>query len=179
MAKKKSKKYSLPLLVAGVFILLLAGGIFRQTFIQSTQHLIPLQIVPTPTPAADLVGVLADVAVAYPSAPWSNPLVASQETFYGLLTGAEMHATTTSQTASLQPFMSPDDLARLGFTIDKNLYANGAGSGMWGYKRTVNKKSQILLFSYTTHPTSQKPNGPLQFTCPCKMDITIFASSPF
>lgn len=62
---------------------------------------------------------------------------------------------------------------------DNNLAADGPGSSLWGYKKEVDGKTQIIIFSYKTQPTSNKPDEPLQFDCPCKVDWSVFISYPF
>lgn len=127
-------------------------------------------------PSKDLSDMLASVAVWWPDAPWTNPAITIQTTSYGKLSGADMQATVTSPTASMQPFENTTELSQEGFVKDTTLDAGGAGSATWGYKRVQNGKTQILLFSYATTPTSSNPNEPLQFACPCKQIITVFVS---
>lgn len=156
-----------------LLIIFFALAIYRQAHAPSlpTSH--------TAIPPTDLVNVLAEVALSYPSAPWSEPLVATQITPYGTLKGAQIKATITSPQAYITPFVSNDQLKKLGFALDNSLAANGAGSGIWGYKKVDNKFSQILLFMYQTHATSDNTNEPLQFHCPCTMDITAFISNEY
>jgi hypothetical protein len=123
--------------------------------------------------------LLIDVAVWYPSAPWTTPKATSEQTQYGDLSGESMSATVTSQTAMLPHFEQQQTLKAKGFMPDMMLAADGPGSSMWGYKKDDGATSQILTFSYKTQPTSSNPNEPLQFNCPCKLDISVFSSSPF
>lgn len=123
--------------------------------------------------------LLADIAVWYPSAPWSTPKETTEQTMYGSLTGKSMKATVTSPTATLPHFEQVNTLVQKGFTLDNNLSADGPGSSVWGYKKEENGETQIILFSYKTEPSSSNLNEPLQFNCPCKINTSVFVSNPF
>lgn len=110
---------------------------------------------------------------------WSNPTQATEQTMYGNLTGEEMTTQITSDQAMVSPFENSTTLKNEGFELDNNLAAGGAGSSVSGYKRMVNGKTQVLLYSYQTQPTSNNPNEPLQFNCPCKVSLKVFLSETF
>lgn len=123
--------------------------------------------------------LLVDAAVWYPSAPWTEPTSTSMETPYGNLQGQQITATVTSDKAYLDHFEIVDMLTKLGFESDPGLAADGPGASSWGYIKNENGEKQIMLFSYKTQPSSNNPNEPLQFDCPCKIDVTVFVSNPF
>lgn len=123
--------------------------------------------------------LLVDVAVWYPSAPWSEPTADSDQTLYGELTGESIKAQVTSDTATLPHFEIVNELIQMGFASDNNLSADGPGSSTWGYKKIENGKTQVIIFAYRTIPTNANPDEPLQFNCPCKIDIEAFVSKPF
>lgn len=150
----------------------LAGGYY---------YFAPKSAAPTPSvTVSPQTGLMADVAVWYPSAPWSEPAEDSEViSSYGTFAGESMHATVTSQTASLPHFEIVSELKDKGFLPDNNLSADGPGSSTWGYKKTEDGQNQIILFSYKTQPTSSAPNEPLQFNCPCQVEVNVFVTSPF
>lgn len=176
MAKKK--RYTPEqshMLIFGAFLAILAVFLFLYER-QSPQTSPKTQIVtPTLSPEASL---LVDAAVWYPSAPWSPPKVSSQTTYYGDLQGQSIQATVTSNTPSLEHFEIVPMLKEKGFLPDNNLSADGPGSSTWGYKRSENGQMQVMTFSYKTRPTNSNPNEPVQFNCPCKIDVTVFVSNP-
>lgn len=133
---------------------------------------------PNPSIPPSALEILVDAAVWYPSAPWSEPTIGrSAGSYYGNIDGQSITATVTSQKASIPHFEDVNALTAKGFVPDTNLAADGPGSSTWGYKKNVNANQQIILFSYKTQPTSSNPNEPLQFDCPCKVNVTVFASN--
>lgn len=130
---------------------------------------------PTLSPETSL---LVDAAVWYPSASWAPPAKASQTTYYGDLQGQSIKATVESSNPSLDHFEMPQMLKENGFLPDNNLSADGPGSSVWGYKKSENGMMQVMTFSYKTQPSSSSPNEPLQFNCPCKIDVEVFVSNP-
>lgn len=122
--------------------------------------------------------LLADIAVWYPSAPWTKPKKYTAETMYGNLSGESMQATLTSPNASLSHFENEAELKTKGFVPDNNLAADGPGSSVWGYKSEKDGKTQVIIFSYKTEPSSSNANEPLQFNCPCTVNVSVFVSTP-
>lgn len=171
MAKKKktaTHKLYFSLIIAFIAILIIGGIFFYKTPSATAPHTI--------SPETSL---LIDAAVWYPSAPWTTPKKTTQTTPLGTLSGEIITATVTSSTSFLPHFEMVQQLNKNGFMLSNELAADGAGSSMWGYTKEENGKSQILLFSYKTDPSSSLPNQPLQFNCPCKIHISVFASQPF
>lgn len=174
MATKQKPMPYLSRFFIALFVLavILGGSRLYQTQTQQKTT----TVVPSITPET---AQLANVAVWYPSAPWTTPKKSTDETFYGNLPGESMQATVTSPTASLPHFEIIDELTKSGFVPDNNLYADGPGSSMWGYKSEKDGKTQLLIFSYNTKPSKNSPNEPLQFSCPCTVDLNVFVSNPF
>ena len=133
------------------------------------------------TPATSNQATLAPMSqyVNNSNESWSEPKEATEQTMYGKLAGEEISTLVTSDQAMVEPFENQTTLKSEGFETDNNLAAGGAGSQINGYKRSVNGKSQVLLYSYQTEPTSTNPNEPLQFNCPCKVNLKVFLSEPF
>ncbi|HSD98144.1 MAG TPA: hypothetical protein VLB73_00420 [Patescibacteria group bacterium] len=170
MAKQKFyfSNFLLSLFICFLVIVLLAG---YKLFLNHT--------VPFPSPLTNTYeyNLLVDAAVWYPSAPWSHPAKDTQTTFYGTLSGLSIHAQITSDKPMLGHFEDVNSLATSKFLPDTNLEADGPGASSWGYLKDNDGKKQLLLFSYKTQPSSSNSNEPLQFSCPCKIDVTVFASS--
>ena len=176
MATKKSG-FALPLY--GVIILCIALLILSALALKHLHPKSSLQqssVTPTLSPETSL---LVDAAVWYPSAPWTEPKSAAQETYYGTLSGQSIQATVTQPNATLPHFETVSMLSEMGYQPDNNLAADGPGSSSWGYTKEANGQKQVMTFSYKTRPTSSNPNEPLQFSCPCQVDITVFVSKPF
>ncbi|HVT00685.1 MAG TPA: hypothetical protein VHE53_00440 [Patescibacteria group bacterium] len=131
------------------------------------------------TSSAILNPVFYDVKVWLPGVSWSTPKKTSEQTMYGDLKGEESTAQITTKTATVSQFENVKELNSMGYHQDINLEAGGPGSSIWGYKKTDGKMSQIVTFSYNTTPSSNNPNEPLQFNCPCKTTLKVFVSDPF
>jgi len=136
----------------------------------------PQVTAPEQLSAKDYAPLLVQVAVWYPSAPWSTPAVTTEETPVGELKGQFIKATVTQNEAMLPHFEDVEHLSSKGYTLDETLSADGPGSSTWGYSKTVGDRKDILLFSYTTKPSNSNPNEPLQFNCPCHIEVTVFTS---
>jgi hypothetical protein len=126
----------------------------------------------------ELNPIFNSVNTTLPSANWSTPSTTTEQTIYGNLSGLEESGMITSKEPSITAFEDPNDLTSLGYKKDISLDASGPGSNVWGYKKTENGKSQIVMFSYATQGTSN-PNEPIQFNCPCKVSLKVFVSDPF
>ena len=163
------------IVVIAVILIAVVGAFFFSK--QKIKNPTSLQ---TATPSiSEETSLLVDVAVWYPSAPWSEPKATTEQTQYGALSGESINATVSSPTASIPHFEMADTLKQKGFEPDLMLSADGPGSSQWGYKKTENGQSQIMVFSYKTEPSSSNPNEPLQFNCPCKVNVSVFVSTPF
>ena len=133
---------------------------------------------PTPTLSPDAVAVLDAIPSWLSDVNWSQPKQTTKTTPLGDMQGTIISGQTTTDSANITHFEDADALARLGFYPNNNLAADGPGSSMWGYSKEVNDTQQIILFSYTTEPTSSNPNEPLQFNCPCTTEVSVFISNP-
>lgn len=159
-------------------LILLGAAIVGVKYLGTMQKQSNAPHAPNPSIPPSALEILVDAAVWYPSAPWSKPAIGrSPGSYYGNIDGQSITATVTSQTASIPHFEDVHALQAKGFVSDPNLAADGPGSSFWGYKKNVNGNQQIILFSYETKPTSNKPNEPLQFNCPCKVQATAFVSN--
>lgn len=176
MAAKKKFSW-MKFVVIFVIVFVVVGGIWHFFSPKTEAPDTSMQQVQIDAPQGEVI--LGDVATWIPDAGWSNPAPASETTMYGDLSGYATSGTVTSQQASLDHFEMMPELEQLGFTADTNLAASGPGSDVWGYKRMVDGGEQVLILSYTTQPTSSNPNEPLQFNCPCQIQVKGFVSNPF
>lgn len=170
-----AKKYSFPLVTRLLFLLVvaLAFVIIILVYKKYTQPVAKKAVSLQNTPEYSL---LVNAAVWYPSAPWSKPALDTQVTSYGKLQGESIHAQITSNKSYLDHYEDTNALKTQGFLLDNSLLADRAGASLWGYLKTDGKTKQVILFMYETQPTSNNPNKPLQFTCPCKINTTVFVS---
>lgn len=130
-------------------------------------------------PLPENMNALVSVATWIPNGGWTTPAMTTESTPYGELSGYSTTGTVTQDQAYMDPFEHKQELSGMGYTADPMLDASGPGSNMWGYKRTVDGKEQILVLGYKTEPTSNNPNEPLQFNCPCQIQVSAFVSEPF
>lgn len=169
-----------PKLLLLIAALVIAGtGVYLFTNKQSPSKP-TTQVISTPTATiSPETSLLADIAVWYPSAPWSQPKTTTEQTALGNLDGESIQATITSQATEIPHFETVSELTSKGFILDNNLSADGPGSSTWGYSKKADGKTQVITFSYKTQPSNSNPNEPLQFNCPCKVDWEVFVSKPF
>lgn len=113
------------------------------------------------------------------AASWGNPTQTENQTTYGNLSGTEIQATVSGNITNFMGFENKAELEKQGFVVDNTLAADGPGSSTWGYKRSDDDRTQIIMFSYTTKPSNNNPNEPLEFNCPCEITLTVFLSRPF
>lgn len=118
------------------------------------------------------------ITTSLPSANWTTPVPSTEQTLYGNLTGQAATGQITSQQTSMNQFEDVNAITAQGYKKDINLDAAGPGSTVWGYKKTENGKTQVIILFYKTQGTTN-PNQPIQFNCPCKIDLKVFVSDPF
>lgn len=175
MAKKKKnfpRKYILiilALVIGAAVILGITENPLKSTLVSSTTSFSN----PSTTPEL----ILQTVTSELPNATWVGPTVATQSTPNGQISGIQSTAQISTENPMLTHFENSQKLKDMGFSVDNNLMADGPGSSMWGYSKDTNGQKQYILISYKTQPTSDNPNAPLEFNCPCKMDITVFVSN--
>lgn len=132
------------LLILGIFILILGSAVF---FFNKQQKAAPI---PSQTPTiSPEVSLLSDIAVWYPSAPWSEPKKVIEGTQYGNLSGESIEAEVISPNPSIPHFEIVPQLNQKGFTLDNDLSADGPGMSMWGYKNEKDGKTKVIIFSYS------------------------------
>jgi hypothetical protein len=178
MAKKKGyTPEQSHMIIFGAILAVLAVILFVYERNMQSAPLTPKTTAVSPT-LSPQTSLLVDAAVWYPSAPWTSPAPTSQTTYYGTLKGQAIKATVEAPNPMLEHFEMPEMLKEKGFLPDNNLSADGPGSSTWGYKKTTNGEIQLMTFSYKTQPSNTNPNEPLQFNCPCKMNVEVFVSDP-
>lgn len=157
-----------------IVIILALGGIYF--VVQKNQsETTPLQTEKTATSTSGKV--FQQLPSWFPNSSWSQPQPATQETPYGSLSGMKSSTTMTTKTASVPHFGQSVPLRDMGFDVDKNLAADGAGSSQWGFTKTVDGQKKVIIFSSETKPTNSNPNEPLQFSCPCQTSLSVFVSN--
>lgn len=172
--KNKIKKHYLAYFVIVAIIFVVAGTFMWRHTLVTPPSVTPL----TTSPSIVTNDIFAQVPL-WNAAKWSFIKTASTSSYYGTLTGKEIDATMITQQATISHFEDIAFLQNLGFDQDRNLSADGPGSSVWGYKKTTNNTSQVVLFSYTTLPVTVVPNEPIQFSCPCTTNVSVFVSDPF
>lgn len=110
------------------------------------------------------------------SSTWGEPQKTTELTPYGNLNGVKLSGKLKTNQATLPHFEDSEVLRKLGYLPDNSLSADGPGSSVWGYKKQNNGKISIILYSYNTKPSSNNPDEPLQFNCPCSMSVSVFIS---
>lgn len=165
------------LLVLIFVIATLIGGSFYYRNYRNTHT-------PSPTPTSEPtitqgVSILDSALKKNTGIKWSSAVKSSKNIQSITVQGEERKAVVTSQQAQYEHFEDDTYLTSQGFTADNSLSADGPGSSTWGYKKTQSNATQIILFSYKTTPTTNNPNEPLSFECPCTVELSAFLSNPF
>lgn len=109
---------------------------------------------------------------------WGNPVNTTQQTPLGTFSGQEMTGMTTTSSPMITHFENVKELSKMGYKANQNLSADGPGSSQWGYSKDADGTTQIIIYSYKTAPTSNNPDEPLQFNCPCSTTVSVFVSTP-
>lgn len=130
-------------------------------------------------PTTSTSTILAQIKSENQNINWEVPKNVTEQTPLGNLSGIKMFGTLISQQATFPHFENAKLLSSYGYMPDMSFSADGPGSSIWGYRQNINGEESVILFSYNTKPTSTNPNAPLQFNCPCQMDISMFISNPF
>lgn len=170
MAKKKNRlprKYYLTTLA-----LIIIGSILLVIFQTAPNSSISTQNELQPSDV-----IFEKVLVWKNNAVWSAPTDHTENTYLGEIHGKVSTATVRANEPTLSHFEDANYLKSLGYEVDSNLYADGPGSSMWGYKKGDNNNFELVIFSYNTTPTNSDPNQPVQFDCPCEMKIQVFVGS--
>lgn len=108
-----------------------------------------------------------------PNALWSKPAAATMQTGVGSATGQKISGKVISDQAMLSHFENTKELKSMGYKENMNLSADGPGSSTWGYTNG----DKVIIYSYTTNPTSNNSNEPLSFDCPCKISVSVFTGT--
>lgn len=95
------------------------------------------------------------------------------------ITGLEKTGTATVSSILDATLGNQQYFTQYGWTIDNNQAADGPTGSVWGYKREIGGKTQILQLSFTNNSIAPVANRPLSITCPCNFTYKIFLSNPF
>lgn len=123
--------------------------------------------------------ILAQIKSQSTTISWDVPEETTDQTSSGNIKGEKISGILTTAQATLPHFEDAQILTKAGFEPDMSLSADGPGSSVWGYKKKQGGQQSLIIFSYKTLVTSQNPNEPLQFNCPCNMSVSVFVSDPF
>ncbi len=171
MAKKKNRlprKYYLTILA-----LIIIASILLVIF-QTTPNSTPP---PQNTPQSSSNVIFEKLPEWKSDAIWTTPKDYTETNYLGEIHGKVSTVTITTDSPGLTHFEDVNYLNSLGYEIDINLYADGPGSSMWGYKKGDENNFELVIFSYTTTPTDKSPDKPVEFNCPCEMKIQVFVGS--
>jgi putative hemolysin len=155
-----------------LFIVILVVGVFL--FMDKTKR----ESRPT-TSTETILPIFLQNEKGLSGASWGAPTSITIDTPLGNLSGEQVTTNISSPNPSISHFENTTQLQLEGFTLDNNLAADGTGSSTWGYKKVDGTKTQVVLFSYNTTPSSSSPNQPLQFNCPCTVKVMMFVSDKF
>lgn len=110
--------------------------------------------------------IFSEVKKWLPTATWSTPVVGTNsETLKGTL---------KTSPEAIQSFRSSSNhLTSEGYKEDNSIAADGPGSSVWGYTKTVDGKTTTVTFSFNVSPSSSNPNEPIQFNCPCDGTVSV------
>lgn len=172
------------IIIALVIAVLGAGGFFVYRNMNRTYQTV---VTPAPTastspsqataqPSVSLSPIFSYLSKWVPSATWEAPQQATNETPYGKVTGMEAVGKITSKGSFKgRNFEDEKVMNSLGFgSEDINFAADGPGASNWGYSKTENGKTEVVVFSYS----SNRLLGP-ESTTPPYTNLSVFVSDPF
>lgn len=123
--------------------------------------------------------LLTKLSEGVPNSSWSNPENINQSAgTYGEMEGQKITSTITTKDAMPVNFDEKTYLESLGYKEDSQLAAGGPGSSVWGYSKTVDGVTSVVVFSSQTAATNSDQNAPAEFNCPCQTQLSIFVSTP-
>lgn len=163
-------KKNAKIILLGVIIVLAVGGLFL--FFGKDKASAPQETTQTKTNP-----FLEKLSQGYKDATWTNPAQTNEATGpYGEMLGEKITTETTVDKPLVEHFEDKNYLESLGYKEDLGMAADGPGSSVWGYSRTENGNTKVVIFSYNVKPTDNNPNEPVQFNCPCQATLSIFAN---
>lgn len=130
----------------------------------------------TTQPSASLSPIFSYLSKWVPNATWEAPKKATNETPYGNVTGMESTGSITSKgNFKGRNFEDEKVMSSLGFgSEDIQFAADGPGASNWGYSKTENGQTEVVVFSYSTN----RLLGP-ESTSPPYTNLSVFVSDPF
>lgn len=167
-----------------VIAVLGVGGVFvyrniskqDQAAVTPAPTVIPSSSQPTAQPSVTLSPIFSYLSKWVPSATWDDPKETTRETPYGKVTGMEAVGKITGKGSFKgRNFEDEKVMNSLGFgSEDINFAADGPGASNWGYSKTENGKTEVVVFSYS----SNRLLGPESMTPPYT-NLSVFVSDPF
>jgi len=159
-------------LVVGGFYFLKSSGTKSVAPIPSTTK--PAAVAPSP--------IFGYMSKWVPDAIWEAQKPSNEDDLYGNLTGMAMNGKikeggTLPTNNEMGKFENIATMTGMGFEADINLSADGPGASRWGYKKTENGKSQIVIFSYTSGRIFGPEATEEQLSQPTT--LSVFVSDPF
>jgi len=102
------------------------------------------------------------------------PVPAEEETPYGTVTGWKVEGKLTGEAAIVRNFEDAKFMKTLAFEEDMKFAADGPGASNWGYSKTFEGKTEVVVFSYSSGRLGNpegNTNGTVRFS--------VFVSDPF
>lgn len=136
----------------------------------------PAPAQPPSQPETTLSPIFSYLSAWVPAATWETPKKVTKDTPAGKLTGMESEGKITDKNATIgRNFEDAKVMDSLGYGSENiNFAADGPGASNWGYSRTKNGKTQVVMFSYSTN----RLLGP-EDTSPPFVNLSVFVSDPF
>lgn len=128
------------------------------------------RVTPKPLPP-----IFAQLSKWVPAATWGTPEKSIEMTPYGKTSGLKMTGEIRGKNPSItRNFEDIKMMETLGYFEDMQFAADGPGSSNWGYSKTENGKTQIVVFRYSTNailgPESKEPPF---------VNLSVYISDPF
>lgn len=146
--------------IAFVIAVLAVIGFLGYKNISSENKTVQTSINSNPAPAepssqqeTTLSPIFSYLSAWVSAATWETPKKVTKDTPYGKLTGMESEGKITGKNASVsRNFEDAKVMSSLGYGSENiNFAADGPGASNWGYSKTENGKTQVVMFSYSTN----------------------------
>lgn len=144
---------------------------------KTTQNTTVSKSAQVPTISPPLLKAISEWA---PHTMLSSPSASVETTHYGKLKGLRYAWENERKKGSKNSFITKkyyDDteiLEKIGYKEDIKPDANATTATTWGYKKTENGKTQVVVFSYSTKDIGDSNN-----TTKPLLSMSIFVSNPF
>lgn len=110
---------------------------------------------------------------------WGDQKSTTQTMYYGTAPGVSRTGQFVSRDGAIERFEDQTMIKSFGFSEDLNLTETRKNSELWGYRKSVGDKEQVVVFSSENEDMHVNTDGEYVADCPCTLNISVFVSEVF